>query len=403
MKIAMVSEHASPLAVLGGADGGGQNVHVDALARALARRGHDLVVHTRRDSARLPPRVRLDPGVSVHHVSAGPARPTPKDELLPYMATFAEELAAEWRAAPPDLVHAHFWMSGLASVAAAAELGVPFVVTFHALGSQKRRHQGTADTSPVERVPAERSLLRDCDHVVATAAAEVDELVAMGGRREQISVVPCGVDLAHFRPDGPAAPRTPGRQRLLCLGRLVPRKGVEDVIRSLVALPDAELVVAGGPPREHLASDPEARRLAGIAADLGVRDRVDLRGAVDRAGAPTLIRSADVVVCVPWYEPFGIVPLEAMACGRPVVGSAVGGLLDSIVPGATGVLVPPQRPHHLSRVLGDLLADPDRRQRLGRAGATRARSRYSWDQIALEHERVYSGLLAHVGAVEVAR
>jgi glycosyltransferase involved in cell wall biosynthesis len=339
----------------------------------------------------------------VHHVSAGPARRTPKDELLPYMAIFAEELAAQWRAAPPDLVHAHFWMSGLASVAAAAELGVPVVVTFHALGSQKRRHQGTADTSPVERVPAERSLLRDCDHVVATAAAEVDELVAMGGRREQISVVPCGVDLAHFRPDGPAAPRTPGRQRLLCLGRLVPRKGVEDVVRSLVALPDAELVVAGGLPREHLAGDPEARRLAGMAADLGVRDRVDLRGAVDRAGVPTLIRSADVVVCVPWYEPFGIVPLEAMACGRPVVGSAVGGLLDSIVPGATGVLVPPQRPYHLARVLGDLLADPDRRQRLGRAGATRARSRYSWDQIALEHERVYSGLLAHVGAVEVAR
>jgi D-inositol-3-phosphate glycosyltransferase len=382
MRIAMVSEHASPLAVLGDTDAGGQNVHVAALATALARRGADVLVHTRRDDPGLPVRVPLAPGVTVDHVDAGPPAPVPKDELLPYMGAFARHLAETWREFAPDVVHAHFWMSGLAALDAAEPLGVPVVQTFHALGVVKRRHQGARDTSPPARIDIERHIVASVDRVLATCTDEVFELLRMGADRGRVSVVPCGVDLERFGPEGPAEPRPAWRARIVALGRLVERKGVDDVVRALPALPGAELVVAGGPPREELARHPDATRLAELAARLGVSDRVDFRGGVAPAAVPALLRSADVVACVPWYEPFGIVPLEAMACARPVVAAAVGGMIDTVVHGVTGVHVPPRRPDLLAGALRDLLADPDRRARLGAAGARRARERYGWDRVA---------------------
>ena len=344
MRIAMVSEHASPLAVLGGVDAGGQNVHVAALAGSLARRGVEVVVHTRRDDPALPERVALAPGVSVHHVDAGPPAAIPKDEMLPHMDAFARELRAAWREQRPDVVHAHFWMSGLASLAAAGRLGVPVVQTFHALGVVKRRYQGDQDTSPPERLEIERRIVRRAHHIVATCTDEAFELMRLGADRERLTVVPCGVDLSRFRPDGPVAERRAGLRRVLCIGRLVERKGVGNVITALASVPGAELVVAGGPDAAELGDHPEAQRLRALAERAGVADRVVLLGRVSRADLPALIRSADAVVCVPWYEPFGIVPLEAMACGVPVVASAVGGMIDSVVDGVTGLHVPPRDP-----------------------------------------------------------
>ena len=154
MRIAMVSEHASPLAVLGGVDAGGQNVHVAALSDELARRGHAVSVFTRRDDPDFSDRVRLPSGVEVVHVAAGPPEPLPKDDLLPHMFRFARVLRNAWEEEPPDVVHAHFWMSGVASLEAASALSLPVVETFHALGVVKRRHQGADDTSPAERLNA---------------------------------------------------------------------------------------------------------------------------------------------------------------------------------------------------------------------------------------------------------
>jgi hypothetical protein len=173
LNIDMVSEHASPLATLGGADAGGQNVHVGALAVALAERGHEVVVHTRRDDAGLPDSVPFAPGVTVEHVPAGPPRPIPKDDLLPYMTGFRAHLARRWLTRPPDVVHAHFWMSGLAALDGAREHGVPVVQTFHALGSVKRRFQKEADTSPPGRVRLEGRVGREATAIVATCTDEV--------------------------------------------------------------------------------------------------------------------------------------------------------------------------------------------------------------------------------------
>ncbi|HEV3462507.1 MAG TPA: glycosyltransferase, partial [Actinomycetota bacterium] len=233
MRIDMVSEHASPLAVLGGADAGGQNVHVAALSAALARLGAEVVVHTRRDDPELPPRVEAAPGVTVQHVDAGPAQPIPKDELLPHMDEFARRLRESFRSDPPDVVHGHFWMSGRAALAAARPLGIPLVQTFHALGVVKRRHQGTRDTSPPTRLREERTVAREADRIVATCSDEVFELVRMGADLRRVAVVPCGVDLRLFRADGPAAPRSVAGHRLLVVSRLVERKGIGDVVRAL--------------------------------------------------------------------------------------------------------------------------------------------------------------------------
>ncbi|NUW32126.1 glycosyltransferase [Nonomuraea sp. SMC257] len=431
MRIALVSEHADPLAAIGGVDAGGQNVYVAALATALGERGHEVVVHTRRWDPSQPARVEIAPGVRVEYVEAGPAAQVPKDELPPYMPEFTARLAARWEADPPDVVHAHFWMSGQAALRAAGN--VPVVQTFHALGAVKRRWQGAADTSPPHRVDTERQIGRSADAVLATCRDEVNELRAMGVPEQRIVIVPCGVDLGRFRPDGPKGPwpggagpagttpgadgpgptgsntpgsNTPGsdtpgsdtpgsdtpglpgagRARVLSIGRLVPRKGVDTLVQAMRLLPRVELVIAGG-----RVDDEEAVRLRELADGYGLAGRVRIVGSVPRDEVPALMRAADALVTVPWYEPFGMVPVEAMACGVPVIASAVGGHLDTVA--GCGLLVPPRRPRALARALKDVLADPGRRRAMGAAGARRARQRYGWPRVAERTEAVYTQVI----------
>jgi D-inositol-3-phosphate glycosyltransferase len=393
MKVAVVSEHASPLAALGGVDAGGQNVHVAALSRALARRGHTITIYTRRDAIGLAEQVPLDTGVTVEHVPAGPAMAIPKDQLLPYMGEFGGYLAEAWAADPPDIVHAHFWMSGLAALDGAANLDLPVIQTYHALGTVKRRHQGAADTSPSQRIAHEWAIGRRCDHIIATCRDEVDELVAMGVPRSRATVVACGVDPDHFTPDGPVAARS-DRPRLLQVGRLVARKGADTSIAALAEIPNAELVIAGGPPAGRLASDPEARRLRGLAEQSGVGNRVKLIGGIPPQRMPSLLRSAELVLAPADYEPFGIVPLEAMSCQIPVVATAVGGHLDTIADRTTGRLVSLGDPGELAAAVRELLADPETRAAYGAEGRRRVLTRYSWTSVAEATEATYQDVLA---------
>ncbi len=398
MRIAMVSEHASPLATLGGVDAGGQNVHVAALSIELARRGNEVRVYTRRDDAVSPDRVLLAPGVEVVHVTAGPTRHVPKDDMLPYMPALAAGIAADWTDWAPDVVHSHFWMSGVAALDAVSRMASapPVVHTFHALGVVKRRHQGADDTSPAEREWLEPDVGRRVDGVVATCSDEAFELKKLGVPPRNISVIPCGVDLAHFTPDGPHESRR-RRHRVLSVGRLVPRKGVGTVIEAIGALAaegiDVELVVVGGG-ASNGGRDPELERLSGIARQTGAGERIELRGQVPQSALPELYRSADVVVCAPWYEPFGIVPLEAMACGIPVVASSVGGLIDSVVDGGTGRHVPPRDAGAVADAVRGLLLDEPQRRQLGANGRKRMTARYAWSRIAADTERSYRATIA---------
>ncbi len=393
MNIAMVSEHASPLAVLGGVDAGGQNVHVAELSAALVRAGCRVAVYTRRDDELLPRSITMPSGVTVVHVDAGPARTVAKDELLPYMDALAHGLHRAFIHAPPDVVHGHFWMSGRAALAACKPLGIPVVQTFHALGSEKRRMQGVSDTSPRERLAEEARIMRTADRVIATSSSEIFELCRLGADAHRLKIVPCGVDAAFFaRPEG-ALPLTRRRTfRIVTLSRLVARKGVDDVIAALRDVPDAELVIAGGPAPAELARDAEAQRLAGHARSCGVADRVMFLGRIERDDVPRLLRAADAVVCAAWYEPFGIVPLEAMASGVPVVATAVGGQNDTVLDRFTGLHVAPREPGAIAAALRELFADAGLRARLGAAGQRRAHARFTWDRIAAETATVYRAL-----------
>lgn len=400
MRIAMVSEHASPLASVGSVDAGGQNVHVAALSRALAAEGHSVTVYTRRDSAQLPHRVELSPDVEVVHVDAGPATRIPKDELLPHMPQLAEGIAADWETrGAPEVVHSHFWMSGLAALGAVESLPtsrIPVVHTFHALGSVKRRFQGAADTSPTARRWLEPHVGSRASAIVATATEEVLELGRMDIATGKVRVIPCGVDTSAFTAKGARAPKD-ARHRILSVGRLVPRKGVDIAIDALARVVkggvDAELVVlgsSGGTSEE----DPEIARLAESARASGVADRVRFMGQVEQAELPRWYRSADVVVCTPWYEPFGIVPLEAMACGVPVVAAAVGGLRDTVVDEETGLLVPPFDADATAAAIERLLNDSSTRSAYSRAGRERVRTKYTWQRVARDTADVYARVVA---------
>lgn len=378
MRISMVS---------GEADRGSRERYLAELSAALCGRGHEVTIYRRHDEHRPGGARRAVAGYEVVRVPAGPARPLAEDELLPHIAAFGRFLADRWREDPPDVVHAHSSLSGLASLLAAREAGLPVVQTFPALGVAGRPHQGMAGTSLPERIRLDRLIGKNATRVVATSSAELFELARRGLPRARMSVVPCGADVNRFGP-GPVAPRGAGH-RIISVGRLVPHKGFATAIAALAGVPDTELVIAGGPERGGLADDPEACRLRGLAERYRVADRVRLLGQVPRAGLPRLLRSADLVVCTPWYEPFGMASLEAMACGRPVVAAAVGGLADTVVHGVSGELVPPNRPGVLAATVRRLLADQLQREAYGAAGMDRARSRYSWDRIATDILRVY--------------
>jgi glycosyltransferase involved in cell wall biosynthesis len=289
-------------------------------------------------------------------------------------------------------------MSGMASLLGAGPYGLPVVQTYHALGTVKRRHQGREDTSPRERVGIERQIGRSCERVLATCTDEVHELADMGISPSRVSVVPCGVDAAHFHPGAdPATAPAPAREqrhRLLSCGRLVRRKGYDQAIRALARIPHTELLVAGGPPAADLHTEPEAERLLKLAAAEGVGDRVRLLGAVDPARMPALMRSADLVLCTPTYEPFGIVPLEAMACGVPVVATDVGGHRDSVADGRTGRLVPEGDPAAIAAAVRELLGSERTRRRYGSAGRERVQARFTWRRVADGVEQVYRRVTA---------
>lgn len=401
-RIALISEHASPLATLGGTDAGGQNVYVAQVARHLARLGYAVDVFTRRDAPHLPEVLEWVPGVRVVHVPAGPATVLPKEDLLPLMADFTRFMADFMaRRGRYDLLHANFWMSGLVAADLKRRQGVPFVITFHALGKVRRLHQGEADGFPDRRFAIEERLVREADRIIAECPRDEADLCGLyAADPARIVTVPCGFDPAEFSPGDRREARErlgldPDEALVLQLGRMVPRKGVDDAIRGFARairrldIPARLLVVGGNSPDPDPALTPELGRLRAVAREEGVGDRVTFTGSRGRPVLRDYYRAADVFVSTPWYEPFGITPLEAMACGTPVLGARVGGIQSTVVDGVTGLLVPPRDPEALGERLADLLADAPLRERLGQAALERVRTHYTWEGVARQLAQVY--------------
>lgn len=409
-RIAFISEHASPLAVLGGVDAGGQNVYIDRVSRALARNGVLVDVFTRWADPDLPRYVQHAPGVRVVHVEAGPKVRIPKEELFPWMDAFAADMQEIMRteAAVYDVVHAHFWMSGYVAMLLKQQTGIPFVITFHALGKVRRMYQGADDGFPDVRFRIEELVVREASRVLAECPQDREDLlIQYFADRKKLIIVPCGFDREEFHPldRSCAAARIgidPAEKVILQLGRMVPRKGVDNVVRALAHLVHdhgcaAKLLVVGGESDEpDPLVTPEIGRLATIAEDLGVRDQVMFKGRRGRNELKYFYNAADVFVSTPWYEPFGITILEAMACGVPVIGANVGGIKFSIEHDHTGFLVPPDAPDILATRLKELLDNPLLARHFSRNAIDRVNRHFTWDNIAHQLVRVYDELLSPI-------
>lgn len=407
-RIAMISEHASPLAALGGVDSGGQNVYVAQLANQLASRGYQVDVFTRRDQETLPDVVKFINRVRVVHIAAGPPVAIPKEQLLPYMPEFARQMMLHCRhqRVPYDVVHANFWTSGIVAMTLKADLGLPFVITFHALGRVRRLHQGEADHFPDERPALEEQIIAHADCVIAECAQDREDLLNLyQADPARIRIIPCGFDGAELWPVEQCVARrvlgfAPGGRIVASIGRLVPRKGIDVAIRALGRLwhdhgVGARLIVVGGESELPCpTATPEIARLHRIAVEEGMEDRVMFTGCCRRQLLRYYYSAADVFVTTPWYEPFGITPVEAMACGTPVVGTRVGGIKTTIQHGRTGFLVPPHRPDALAARLAELLLAPELRRVLGEAGRERANRHFTWSQVADHVESLYEHVIA---------
>jgi len=304
-----------------------------------------------------------------------------------------------------DLVHANFFYSGFVAAELKAALGLPFVITFHALGRIRRQFHGEDDAFPDERFAIEDRIVAEADRILAECPQDEEDLIRLyNADPARITIVPCGFDPSEFEPMSRPLARLelgldPADRILLQLGRMVPRKGVDTVIRAVGRLKAdhdlrVTLLVVGGPDREpDVTADPELRRLAKIAEGEGVADQVRFVGRRDRAELKTYYNAADVFVSTPWYEPFGITPVEAMACGVPVLGSRVGGIKFTVRDGETGYLVPPQDPSALAERMAHLYGNPKLLAVLGRQAIARANDLFTWERVANGISAVYEEVL----------
>lgn len=418
-RIAFLSEHASPVALLGGVDAGGQNVYVDEVSRALARRGYTVDVFTRRDNVEDAEIIDLAPGVRVVNLTAGPPVPLLKDDLWPYMPEFRDAFLRfmERDEVRYDLLHGNFWMSGWVATELRARLGIPAVQIFHAMGKTKRRHQKQVDTSPRERINVELGIVRHVDRMIAQCPGEQSELVDdYGADPRKVVILPSAVNTRIFHPITRAEARKqigldPNAKVIVYVGRLIPRKDIRNIVRALALLVERDeerratlkdaptaapvlLVVGGETVEPDPAVTPEIGELQRLAAELGVSAHVRFTGKRPPNVLSYYYSAADVAVSTPWYEPFGLTPLEAMACGRPMIGSAVGGLTFTIEDGKTGFLVPPRCPEALAQRLDQLLGAPDLCRQMGRAARRRVEREFTWDIVAMRTAALYETVLA---------
>lgn len=406
-RIAFISEHASPMAQLGGADSGGQNVYVAELAGQLVKKGYEIDVFTRWENSGLPQSINYHPGLRVIHIEAGPVDQIPKEELLPYMDEFTAGMLdfIQVERVTYDLIHANFFMSGLVAMNLNEKLNIPFVITFHALGRVRKMHQKEADRFPEERVMIEEQLVRKASLIVAECPQDKEDLINLYlADPDRICMVPCGFNPQEFFPMDKKLSRTAleldeNDKIILQLGRMVPRKGVDNVIRSIPLLDDSlkqvKLLIVGGDTEvPDFNANKELKRLKDLATELNVAGQVIFIGSREREQLKVYYDAADVFVTTPWYEPFGITPLEAMACATPVIGSEVGGIKYSVVDGKTGFLVPPNAPKVLADRISLLLNNKDLLNNMGEWALKHVCANFTWemvaDQISEQYENIFN-------------
>jgi D-inositol-3-phosphate glycosyltransferase len=406
-RLAVLSVHTCPLAALGGKETGGMNVYVREVARALGRLGLEVDVFTRSQDPGIREVVPLGPGARVVHVTAGPARPIARAAVADYLPVFADGVEA-FRVREQgryDLVHSHYWLSGLAGLDLARRWDAPLVHMFHTLGAIKNAvARGSGDTEPPERLAAEIRIAAGADRIVASNLVERADLVwHVGADPARVRVIPCGVDVELFRPRSRAAARArlglEAEHVLLFVGRLTPIKGLETLLRSLAVLRSDGLaaarltvLVVGGTKGDSN----DGAHLHRLAQDLGLCAWVDFRGPQPQEALPDYYAASDLCLMPSRYESFGMVALEAMASGVPVIASRAGGLAVTVQDGATGRLVPEGDVAALARAVVELLTDEAGRRALGARAVEWAR-RFAWPSVGRSLADLYAELAPTTG------
>lgn len=402
----MLSYHTCPLATLGGKDTGGMNVYVRDLTRSLGQKGIHVDVFTRSQDEHVPHVLHdLGYGNRVVHIRSGPEVPLPKKELVHHLPEFVQgvQAFAQAKGIRYDVIHSHYWMSGIAARDLKSAWGAPVVHMFHTLGLMKQRVARKSEEVEGEyRLTGEKDVLRIADRVVAATPAEMAQIQWLYQVKiDNVVIIPPGVDTSHFYPISPDEAKEfigapPCAQMLLFVGRIEPLKGIDTLIRAIAIMRQQGLFVClsviGGDPNGVENQNTEIGRLQEMSKQAGLDDLVTFLGKQSQDTLPYYYSASDAVVVPSHYESFGMVALEAMACGVPVVASQVGGLAYLVQDGVTGFTVPVDDPQALADRLSLIFQYPDLRARLGRQAAEVA-VEYAWEKIAERMIQLYDDVL----------
>ena len=403
-RVALISVHGDPAIEIGKEEAGGQNVYVRHVGEALAHQGWQVDMFTRRVSPDQSAIVNHTKHCRTIRLTAGAQAFIPRDELFEYLPEFIQAFLAFQKQleTPYSLIHSNYWLSSWVGMQLCKKLSLPQVHTYHSLGAVKYKAVSTIPLIAKTRLEVEKTCLETVDCVVATSPQEREHMRSLVSSRGRIDVIPCGTKIDHFGTVARADARhtlgiMPDEKVVLYVGRFDHRKGIETLVRAVErchtrATETVRLIIGGGSRPGHSDGD-ERDRIESIVAELGIKSLTQFTGRLSQDELPTYYAAADVAVVPSHYEPFGLVTIEAMACGTPVIGSDVGGLQFTIVPEETGLLAPPKDDAAFAAAIDRILLNPDWRNQLGQAARARVETAFSWDGVATQLSALYETLL----------
>lgn len=404
-RLALISVHGDPAIDIGKEEAGGQNVYVRQVGEALAAQGWQVDMFTRCSHSGQPRLVEHSPHCRTIRLTAGPEEFIPRDELFEFLPEFVQAFLAfqEQLEAPYALVHTNYWLSSWVGMELKKHQPLRQVHTYHSLGAVKYKSVSTIPLIAKTRLGVEKTCLETADRVVATSPQEQEHMRSLVSAYGNIDIIPCGTNIDHFG----SVDRVRARESLgivgdeklvLYVGRFDPRKGIETLVRAAHATEaraagKLKLIIGGGS-RPGQSDGRERERIESIVAELGLEAITQFPGQLSPTVLPTYYAAADVTVVPSHYEPFGLVAIEAMACGTPVIASDVGGLQFTVVPEETGLLAPPKDDKAFAVALDRILSNPDWRNQLGMAARKRVEAKFSWQGVATQLGQLYTELLA---------